>query len=134
MWQKEMLSCEFYCSVHFLINAENKAVASHLMWRHYVSFHQKLPSPTLTLTKHHPFHSAFQEVFCPFSFDSLAGPLLRLKMFFNDNHSLLYPSSILKSPQIDSQKKNNNNNKIVNQLSTEYTTLLSVFHTVNYIL
>ena len=57
-----MLSCEFYCSGHFPINAVDKAVTSHLMWRQYVSFHWKLPSPTLTFTERHPLHLTFQEV------------------------------------------------------------------------
>ena len=75
-----MLSFEFYYSGHFLINAANKVVASHLMRKQWVSFHWKLPSPALTLTEHHPLHSAFQEVFCPLSSYPPANPLLRLRM------------------------------------------------------
>ena len=45
-----MLICEFYCSGHSLINAADKAVTNHLMWRQYVNFHWKLPSPTMILS------------------------------------------------------------------------------------
>ena len=86
---------------HFLINAADKVVASHLMQRQYVSFHWKLPSPTLTLSV-----NTILSIRTSKKYFVSSPPILKripssgLECFYNDSHNLLYPSSVLGSPQL----------------------------------
>ena len=92
-------NCEFYSSGHFLINAADKVVASHLMRRQYVNFHWKLLSPTLTFSLNTIFSIRTSRRYFVSSPPILGWiPYSGLECLYCDSHNLLFPSSVLGSP------------------------------------
>ena len=65
---------------HFLINAADKAVASHLIRRQQVSFHRKLLSPTLTLSLNTILSTQVSRRYFVFLSSLWANPLLGFKV------------------------------------------------------
>ena len=85
---------------HFLINAADKVVGSHLMRRQQVGFHRKLLSNTLTFSSNGIFFTQASRRFCPFPPSSLALPLLEFRVLSLNERIMVIVFLVFLSPQV----------------------------------
>ena len=98
--RRDYLAVNLLFMGHFLINAANKVVASHLMRRQQVSFHRKLLSPTLTLSLNTILSTQVSRRYFVFPSSLWANPLLGFKVLPPKERMMVIAVLVFLGPRI----------------------------------